>query len=264
SAGTLDPPREQVHVEVAAAQVRDDGLRARRAAALKRLDAREQLGKGEGLGEIIVRPALQPLHPLVGRAERRKDNDRRVDAGRANSAQHRETVHSGKHPVEHDRRVMAIGRMEEPIASVAGDVDDIAVLLEALGDIIRRGRIIFDDEDFLRHGPSLGTPCHPCAVVPGAGTFSITRLPWRLTTIRVGSVDTAPIAASRSEGSLPSTSSTTSPTRRPAADARPPAAMLVTTISSTRLPPPSIRAARASSGSRVAPRVLSSFSSVRA
>jgi hypothetical protein len=164
-ARAFDAPRQQIHVEIAASQARDDRLGTRRTAALERLNPGKELGKSEWLREIIVRPALQALHPLVGRAERRKHDDRRVDPRCTHCSEHREPVHSGQHPIKHDRRIMAVGRVEEPVPAVAGDIDDIAVLLEALGDIVRSGRVIFDDENLLRHA------LPPSARVNRAGSY---------------------------------------------------------------------------------------------
>ena len=41
--------------------------------------------------------------------------------------------------------------MEQPVAAVGGPVDEIAILVEPLGDVIAGGLVVLDDEYLLGH-----------------------------------------------------------------------------------------------------------------
>ena len=70
-----------------------------------------------------------------------------------------------KVPVQNDDIVAAVGCVEQTIAAVIGVIDDKACFGQSLGQKPGDGLIVFDKQDFLRHGrgkfPWLA-PKEPC------------------------------------------------------------------------------------------------------
>ena len=75
--------------------------RGPRRATEDRLDAHHQLGRGEGLGEVVVGALVNAGDAVVGRAQRGEHENRDV-AALAKPAEHAEAVELGEHHVEHD------------------------------------------------------------------------------------------------------------------------------------------------------------------
>jgi hypothetical protein len=136
--------RQQVHLEIADLEL--CGCSAAAAAPQQRLDARQQLSKGEGLGEIVVAAGAQASDPVVDRAQRAQDQHGGADFGAAERRHQRQPVHRRQHTVD-DQRVVAAGTRHEQAGTPIGRVvDDIAALGEPLGDIGRRLAVVFDNE----------------------------------------------------------------------------------------------------------------------
>jgi hypothetical protein len=74
-----------------------------RHAAQQRLDAREQLGHLERLGEVVVGAELQPDDAVEHLGARGEHQDGRRDAALPQRPAHVEPVAAGQHDVEHDR-----------------------------------------------------------------------------------------------------------------------------------------------------------------
>ena len=72
--GALHLARQQVELEVLDHQLGHRALAL--AAPGQRLDPRQQLGEGEGLGQVVVAARLQAVHPLIDLGQRRQDQHR--------------------------------------------------------------------------------------------------------------------------------------------------------------------------------------------
>ena len=81
--------------------------------------------------------------------------------GGARRLDQRQAVHAGQHAVDDHDVVLLAGREIEPV--VVGLVDDMAVLAQALGDVVGGLLVVFDEEDL--HG----LPVRPALV---AGPFA--------------------------------------------------------------------------------------------
>ena len=68
----------------------------------QRADSRRQLGEGEWLHQIVVRPAVQPAHAVLDGITRRENEDGRARSSFAQCAAHLDTVANGEHDIEHD------------------------------------------------------------------------------------------------------------------------------------------------------------------
>ena len=109
-------------------------------AAVQHLDAGEQLGKGVGLGQIVVAAGAQAGDAVVDLAERRQDQHRRGVAARAQPGDHRQAVAARQHAVDdHHVVVAAVGQREAAVA-VGGDMRGVAGLGEGLLADSRRPR----------------------------------------------------------------------------------------------------------------------------
>jgi hypothetical protein len=118
----------------------------RLAAPQQRLHARQQLGEGEGLDQVVVRALLQALHAvldLVARGEHQHGHVLRAAYG----LQHGEAVDAGQHHVEQDQCVVSLGGEVSALDAVAGYVDDVSVFLQPFFEVIAQFGFVFYDKD---------------------------------------------------------------------------------------------------------------------
>ena len=157
-----------------------DGQRRRLDGALAaprdRLQARQQLGEGERLGQVVVAAGLQALHAVVDAVPRAQEEHRGGDAGVAQRRDQAEAVEARQHDVDDGGVVRAGARQLESRHAVLGDVDGEALLSQAAGDEAGDAAIVFDDED--AHVSPAG-PAALCGRRSGARTASAGTLPGR-------------------------------------------------------------------------------------
>ena len=129
----LGGAREQIELQIAH---RDFRLhRARIAPANERVQPRQQLGEGIGLGEIIVAPCPQTFDAVIHIGERAQEEHRSHAALFAHFGHELETVELGKHAI-HDRDIVRAGqRKRQSGFAVARIIDDMAGLFQALDQI---------------------------------------------------------------------------------------------------------------------------------
>ncbi len=141
-----DFAREEVHLQVAEGEVGDDGGGA--AAADEGLEAREQLGEGERLGQVVVAAALQAGDTVVERALGAEDEDGDLDALGAPALDDAEAVELGQHEVD-DGGVERGGAAHlAAFLAVDADVDGVAGFAQTLGDKGGDLCVIFEKENF--------------------------------------------------------------------------------------------------------------------
>ena len=152
--------RLAVDGETAEAQRRIGGGGA--TAAENGANARLQLARTEGFGQIVVGADLQSDDAIHLLAARGQHQDRRLGA-RADRAADLEAVDVGQHDVEDDgveRRAVERG---EPVATGEAALDDEAGGGQVVRDHGGQPRVVVDDEKPLRHNASeperLLTPC---------------------------------------------------------------------------------------------------------
>ena len=107
------------------------------------LDAQHELGRREGLGEVVVGTGGQARDAIVDQATRRQDDDRRP-IGPADRAQNGEAIHLRQHDVQDDEdrhlerdcreRTPAVGRLHHAIARPLEirphEADDLHVVVD--------------------------------------------------------------------------------------------------------------------------------------
>ncbi|PAV70292.1 hypothetical protein WR25_11086 [Diploscapter pachys] len=163
SAGAGDGAGEQVDLQVADRQARLGRLRPGAVRpADKRFDPGRQFGEREGLAEVIVRTRLQAVDAVVHGAQRGQDQHRRIQPRRANRADHGEAVEARQHAVGDDEVEDALAGEEQTVTPVMRGFDRVAGFGQALGEIGRGRRIVFDHQDLAGHARSFRLSATVC------------------------------------------------------------------------------------------------------
>ena len=114
--------------------------------AQQRLDARQQLGEGEGLGEVVVAAGAQALHAVVHRAERAQHQHRRGAPLLPQQLHDGEPVEMRQHAVGDDDVVVRLGGAKQAVPPVGGMIDRVAALAQPLQDEVRGFFVILDEQ----------------------------------------------------------------------------------------------------------------------
>lgn len=93
-------------------------------------DAGDQLLHGEGLDQIVVRPGLQPLHPVGHRVQGGDNQHGGGNAVGAHPAEDGGAAHGGKHPVQDDEVVGLLADPAQAVVPVAAHVHGEALPLQ--------------------------------------------------------------------------------------------------------------------------------------
>ena len=127
-------------------QVRDaEDLRLRAGPTPQdRPDAGEELGEGERLDEVIVRPQLEAPHPVGDGVHRGQEQDRRVPPGFPQLGDDRPALAAGEHHVEHDQVIVARPGQVQAVVPAECDVNCEPRLDEALAHVVDRLAVILD------------------------------------------------------------------------------------------------------------------------
>ena len=108
---------------------------------------RLQFREGEGLGQVVVGAAIEPADAIGDRIARGEHQDRRPDVVLAKALAGLEAVDPGQHDVEDDRVVGCRSRHPERVLAGLGEVDCVAVLLQALAQQPAQLQLVLDDQD---------------------------------------------------------------------------------------------------------------------
>ena len=98
-----------------------------RSAAQQRLDAHDQLGECERLGEVVVGAGLKIVNLVLGGAARRQDQDGHALVGSPDPAQHFLTGELRQHQIEDDQIVFVSLRELPATQAILGHIDRIAL-----------------------------------------------------------------------------------------------------------------------------------------
>ncbi len=114
----------------------------------------QQLGEGEGLGQVVVGAAVEAGDPVLERAAGGQHQHRRPDPLLAQAPAGLEAVDAGQDHVEDDRVVTRGAGHADSFLAGTGDVDGQALLAEATPDQRRHLHLVLDHQD-------IHTPNHP-------------------------------------------------------------------------------------------------------
>ena len=119
----------------------------------QRPDPGDEHGEGERLGEVVVGAGVERLGLVEVAALGGEHQDRRPVAGLPQVGADQVAVAARQHDVEHDQVVAALGRHPQPVLAVEGDLDGVALGLEApldgRGDLL----VVLDQEQFHHRPP---------------------------------------------------------------------------------------------------------------
>ena len=122
----------------------------------ERLDTAHQLAQPEGLGQVVIRAQLQSddlVHLVIPRGEHQ---DRRLGAGRTQSAQQLEAVDAGESHVQDDEIRGQLAGDGQPLFAVRRDGHLVSLLLEGVLETPRDRELVLHDQD-RRHCPGMVT-----------------------------------------------------------------------------------------------------------
>src|SRR5690606_6756008 len=103
-----------------------------------RLDAGEQLGECERLGEIVIAADLQAPDPVVHRLTGAQDQDGKAQAAAPKGLDQAEAVQAWQHDVNDSKVRPVLARKVEAGPSVTGDVHNEARLPQTLRNELRQ------------------------------------------------------------------------------------------------------------------------------
>lgn len=120
---------------------------AAEAAPAERPEPRQQLPRAEGLGEIVVRAAVQARHRVVQFALGRQHEDRRADSLGARLARDGKAVLVRQHDVQHDQVIgpgLDRGQSLQPVSAV---VHVVLLLPQDLAQCLRHPLFILHEQN---------------------------------------------------------------------------------------------------------------------
>ena len=165
----------QIQLELADAELRRPLAAVELAPAEERAHPGHELGHGEGLRHVVVRPDLEPEHPVDLAVLRRQHQDR-DRAFLAQAPADLDPGETGQHQVEDEQVVWTRASLLEGVVSVVDRLDLEAFGLQGVLDRLGDRRLVLDDQDPLRHQPrsfALGTTTRTRVPAPGSDSSSI-------------------------------------------------------------------------------------------
>ena len=140
--GGKDPPTGKAEGPKSLARARPRKSRA----AQQRTDARDELTRIEGLGDVIVGPDLES-HDAVDLLSKSRQHEDRQIRGLPKTAADAETVFTRQHNVEHHKVDRFSGQSAVHLSGGIGAGDDETILAQSFGKHAMNDRVILDDED---------------------------------------------------------------------------------------------------------------------
>ena len=123
----------------------------------QRADARAQLPEVEGLGEVVVRPEVEPLDAIVHGGGGGQHQDAAIALRGDQLAADIVAVEAGKVAVEHDDVVGVDRRLLQRGSAVESDIDGEPVAAQAPRDRVREVALVLHQQHAHR-GDSFGPP----------------------------------------------------------------------------------------------------------
>ena len=103
----------------------------------------QQLRRGKGFGQIVVRPGVQPFHPLGHLGAGGQEQRRGVDPQTPQFPQHLDTVHLRHHDIQHQTVVLGGAGIEQRVPSIGHPVGTEIVALKNMQQRFQQPGIVF-------------------------------------------------------------------------------------------------------------------------
>ena len=119
-----------------------------------RTDARHELARAEGLGDVVVGAELEAEHAIhLGRLRGQHDDRKTLRRlGHPEPAADLEAVGAGQHEVEHEEGRALLGDLREGGLAGLRFAHGVTVLLQVEADELPDVLLVLDDEDGAPHG----------------------------------------------------------------------------------------------------------------
>ena len=126
-------------------------------AAHDALDAREQFGQVEGLGQVVVGTEVEALDFVFDAVACRDDDEAALLLYLLELAQQFQPIAIGEVDVEQDAVLRVVRDLDEPRAVVGRHLYDVALLLQCAAQYLLEREVVLDDQDFhISLSPSWG------------------------------------------------------------------------------------------------------------
>jgi hypothetical protein len=110
-------------------------------------DARKQLREGEGLDEVVVSAAVQPMDAIIHGVLCRENQDRRLEGATPQRGQDFDAVASGQHEIEEHDIEGFVANEKDPLIAGGRGTDLVLLSREPLAEGLCDFRLILDDQD---------------------------------------------------------------------------------------------------------------------
>src|SRR5689334_124915 len=155
-AAAADGAANEIHLEIGDAQ--NGLLPLERRPPGESMEPGQELGEGEGLGDIVVAARLEPIDTIIDAAQRCQEQDRDLLADAAQRPDEMKTVDPRKHAVDDDDVVILGGGLQKAITTIGEVVDRVTLLGQSPADVGCRVDVVFDDENPHRSRSGAGRP----------------------------------------------------------------------------------------------------------
>lgn len=112
-----------------------------------------QLQQAERFYQVVVGASVEAADPIADRVSRRQHEDRDPAPLTAQPAAELHAIKARQHQVQHDRRVLGLGRHPQAVGPVSSDVDGMPLFLEAALDEAGHPGLVLDHQ--YAHTPRL-------------------------------------------------------------------------------------------------------------
>ena len=166
--GQVDRPRSAQHLarlsvqdqigELQTARRGVGRIRDRPGAADQRPEPGQEFVQGEGLGEVVVGPSVEPVNPVTDRIPGSQHQDRHVVPCRPKTPGRLQTVETRHHHIHNHSVGSQHGESGQRLHTVVCRADLVTGVLERSLERVPDSLIIVDDQDVL-HAPKIARRC---------------------------------------------------------------------------------------------------------
>ncbi len=115
---------------------------------MQRVEARQQLAEGEGLGQVVIAAAAQAADAVIDLGQRAQDQNRRALAGLAQHLDDGQAVDVARQHAVHDDHIIGLaGGEKHAVPAVGRMIGGMAGFLQAFDDELADAFVVLDQQD---------------------------------------------------------------------------------------------------------------------